>query len=53
VKVDGHYDIGIDSGDFTLGPLFHRDGTLPIADVSIYDATFGLAFQPDEYGFVV
>jgi Bacterial Ig domain len=53
LKVDGHYDIGIDSGDFTLGPLFHRDGTLPIADVSIYDATFGLAFQSDQYGFVV
>jgi hypothetical protein len=53
VKVEGHYDIGVDSGDFTLGPLFHRDGTLPIADVSIYDATFGLAFQPDQYGFVV
>jgi hypothetical protein len=53
VKVDGHYDIGIDSGDFTLGPLFHRDGTLPIADVGIYDATFGLAFQSDQYGFVV
>lgn len=48
------YDFGLGIDDtFSFGPVFHAGGTLPVADLNVYDNTFALNFAPQDLGFYV
>jgi hypothetical protein len=52
LEISGGYDVVVDSGSFSLGPVFHAGGTLPIAAVDVYSDTFELEFDSEDLAFV-
>lgn len=51
LKLNGGYDIGIDSGPLSLGPVFSSSDTFPITAVGVYDNTFALDFGAQNLTF--
>ncbi len=51
LEISGGYDVVVDSGSFSLGPVFHAGGTLPIAAVDVYSDTFELEFDTEDLAF--
>jgi hypothetical protein len=51
LKLSGSYDIGVDSGSLSLGPLFDVGTTVPLGTVDVYDNTFDLAFGSQDLVF--
>jgi|GEM_PF-671031 len=50
-KGEAWYDIGVDSGSESFGPLYHTDGNLPLGKVELYDTTFDLDFDVETFNF--
>ncbi|WP_028456588.1 Ig-like domain-containing protein [Chitinilyticum litopenaei] len=51
LKASGGYDVVVDSGSFSIGPIYNTGGDMGIATVGIYDNTFALNFAAQEFGF--
>ncbi len=51
LSVELGYDIGVDSGSTTLGPLYEETWTAPVAEIPVYSNTFNLAFSDGNYAF--
>ena len=52
LKLDGSYDIVVDSGELHLGPLFHVGGSANVATFDLYDKNFALNFQSQDINFL-
>ena len=48
LTVELGYDIEIASDSITLGPLADFGETLPVADINVFDGTFGLNFTQEQ-----
>lgn len=51
LKVEIGYDIGVASDSTTLGPLASFGTVVPVADISVYDSTFDLAYAQQQFLF--
>ncbi len=51
LKLTGGYDVVFDSGELNLGPLVDLGGSIPIADVEIFNDTFALDFASQDFIF--
>lgn len=51
LKLSGGYNIGVDSGSFSLGPVFDAGTTVPLGSIDVYENTFDLAFGSQDYVF--
>lgn len=51
LKADGWWDIGVDSGDWSEGPLWSVGDTFPVASIDLYESTFALQFQSQTLNF--
>lgn len=51
LKASGGYDILVDSGSISLGPLVHLADTVPITTIGVYDSTFDLQFGEQTLSF--
>ena len=52
LKASGGYNIGVDSGSFSLGPVFSVGDTADVANFDLYDTSFALNFGSDDLAFV-
>ena len=52
LKASGGYDIELDSGSFSLGPVFTVGDTADVATIDVYDTSFALNFGTDDLAFV-
>jgi hypothetical protein len=51
LKASGGYDIGVDSGSFSLGPVFSVGDTANVVSFDLYNNTFALSFNSDDLAF--
>ena len=51
LKASGGWSIGVDSGDWGVGPVWHAGGSFPIASIELFDSTFGMNFEERTFGF--
>jgi hypothetical protein len=51
LKASGGYNIGVDSGSFSLGPVFSVSDTADVANFDLYNNTFSLNFGSGELTF--
>lgn len=52
LQASGSYDVVVDSGDWSFGPVWSTGQTFPLASIGLYNATFGLDFASQTIGFV-
>jgi hypothetical protein len=52
LTLSGSYDVGVDSGSFSFGPLINLSGNETIATVDVYDNTFNLAVNSGDVSFL-
>jgi hypothetical protein len=49
LKVSGGYDVGVDSGSFSIGPAFNANDSTGLGEVDLYNATFAMNFAPESF----
>lgn len=52
LQASGGYDVVVDSGSWSAGPLWSTGGTFPIAEILLFDDTFDLDFEEQHVSFV-
>jgi len=45
LKAAGWWDFGLDSGDWSAGPVYHAGDTYDVASIDLYKTTFGFNFE--------
>ncbi len=51
LSVEFGYDVEVDSGSFSAGPLVDLGGTTPVTDIEVYNNTFALDFSNGNFAF--
>lgn len=51
LTVEIGYDIGVASDSTTIGPLASFGAVVPVADISVYDSSFDLAYAQQQFAF--
>jgi predicted secreted protein len=51
LKASGWWDVALDSGSWSEGPVYHTGGTMPVTSVEVYDSTFALNFGSQDLVF--
>jgi hypothetical protein len=49
LKLSGSYDIVVESGSLSLGPLFSVGDTIPLGSIDVYENEFDLAFESQDW----
>jgi hypothetical protein len=51
LKASGGYDVVVDSGDWSVGPVWHTGDSVDLGSINLYDSTFGLNFAAQTIHF--
>lgn len=51
LQASGGYDVVVDSGSWSVGPLWSTSGTFPIASIGLFEDTFDLNFAAQTISF--